>query len=104
MESSDTGEWGMNTPGYFCLDKLTVSTEPSSVEEPTVAAVKAYYNRADGAVRIESAEPVMAAVYNMNGALVLNQHVEGTAAIDMSACPSGVYVVRCGDYSVKIVK
>ena len=104
MESSDTGEWGMNTPGYFCLDKLTVSTEPSSVEEATVAAVKAYYNRADGAVRIESAEPVEAAVYNMNGALVLNQHVEGTAAIDMSACPSGVYVVRCGNYSVKIVK
>ena len=104
MKSSDTGEWGMNTPGYFCLDKLTVSTEPSSVEEATVAAVKAYYDRANSVIRVEAAEPVEAAVYNLNGALVLNQHVEGTAAIDMSACPSGVYVVRCGDYSVKIVK
>lgn len=105
LESSDSGQWGMNTPAYFCLDKLTVSDQkPSSVEEATVAAVKAYYDRANSVIRVEAAEPVEAAVYNMNGALVLNQHVEGTAAIDMSACPSGVYVVRCGDYSVKIVK
>lgn len=105
MESSDTSdENGMNTPGYFCLDKLTVSTEPSSVEEATAAAVKAYYNRAEGAVRVESAEPVMAAVYNMNGALVMQQLVEGTASLDMTACPAGVYVVRCGQQSVKIVK
>jgi len=24
MESSDNGQWGMNTPSYFCLDNLTV--------------------------------------------------------------------------------
>lgn len=24
MESSDTGEWGMNNPAYFCLDNLAV--------------------------------------------------------------------------------
>lgn len=105
MESSDTGDYGMNTPAYFCLDKYTVSDEkPSSVEEATAAAVKAYYNRAEGAVRVESAEPVMAAVYNMNGALVMQQLVEGTASLDMTACPAGVYVVRCGQQSVKIVK
>lgn len=105
FESSDIGQWGINTPTYFCLDKYTVSDEePSSVEEATAAAVKAYYNRAEGAVRVESAEPVMAAVYNMNGALVMQQLVEGTASLDMTACPAGVYVVRCGQQSVKIVK
>ncbi len=25
LSSSDNGEWGMNTPSYFCLDRLTVS-------------------------------------------------------------------------------
>ena len=25
LESSDTGEWGMNTPGYFCFDNLAIS-------------------------------------------------------------------------------
>ncbi len=24
MSSSDTGQWGMNTPGYFCLDRLKI--------------------------------------------------------------------------------
>lgn len=24
MESSDTGDWGMNNPGYFCLDRLKI--------------------------------------------------------------------------------
>ena len=24
MSSTDSGQWGMNTPGYFCLDKLIV--------------------------------------------------------------------------------
>ncbi len=27
MESSDSGQWGMNTPAYFCLDNLTMSFE-----------------------------------------------------------------------------
>ena len=26
MESSDTGDWGMNTPAYFAMDQFTVST------------------------------------------------------------------------------
>lgn len=26
MESSDTGTWGMNTPGYFCIDHLKIET------------------------------------------------------------------------------
>ena len=104
MESSDTGEWGMNTPSYFCLDKLTVSTEPASVDKTLTAAVRAYYDRANGVVRVESAGPVEAAVYSLNGTAVLKQLVDGSAALDLRACPSGVYVVRCGGYSVKVVK
>ncbi|MBN2374361.1 DUF4465 domain-containing protein [bacterium] len=26
MSSSDSGQWGMNTPAYFCMDNLTIST------------------------------------------------------------------------------
>ena len=32
MSSSDTGDWGMNTPAYFCLDNLG-GTKPE-YEEP----------------------------------------------------------------------
>lgn len=69
-----------------------------------VAQAKVYYDRSNGAVRVESAQLVEAAVYNMSGTLVMKQLVEGSGAIDMSAYPAGVYVVRCGGYSTKIVK
>ena len=84
--------------------KLTVSTEPSSVEESVAAQMKVYYDRSNGAVRVESAQLVEAAVYNMSGTLVMKQLVEGSGVIDMSAYPAGVYIVRCGGYSTKIVK
>jgi len=31
MNSSDTGDWGMNTPAYFAIDRLTVSPDQSPV-------------------------------------------------------------------------
>ena len=34
LSSSDTGQWGMNTPAYFCLDNLG-GTKPAS-EDPIV--------------------------------------------------------------------
>lgn len=27
MASSDSGQWGMNTPSYFCIDRLTILTD-----------------------------------------------------------------------------
>ena len=34
MSSSDTGDWGMNTPAYFCLDNL--GGEKPAYEEPVI--------------------------------------------------------------------
>lgn len=104
LDSSDKSEYGMKTPSYFCLDRLTVLTVPSSVENTALPTVKAYYDRAQGVVRVESVEPVEAALYNMHGMLMMKQQVDGISTFDMTACPSGIYVIRCGEYQVKIVK
>lgn len=105
MESSDNSGGYMNTPAYFCLDKLTVSTEePTSVDEIVAAPVKAYYDRSAGCVRVHTSAPAEVSVYSVNGAWVAQQTVVDSAAIDLTAVPSGVYIVRCGAYSVKIVK
>lgn len=104
MESSRPGERGPKTPTYFCLDRLTVLTTPSSVEESVAPAVKAYYDRAAGVVRVESDRRVDATLYSLSGTPVVTQPIDGTATIDMTAYPSGVYVIRCGEYRVKIVK
>lgn len=104
LESSNQGEHGPKTPTYFCLDRLTVLTAPSSVEEAVAPAVKAYYDRAAGVVRVESDRRVDATLYSLSGTPVVTQPIDGTATIDMTAYPSGVYVIRCGEYRVKIVK
>ena len=104
MESSDTGAQGMKTPAYFCLDRLMVLTAPASVDEALAATATVYFDRVASAVRVESAAPVETAVYNSRGALVMRQRVEGTASLDLSGTPSGVYIVRCGGKSLKIVK
>lgn len=104
MESSDTGAQGMKTPAYFCLDRLMVLTAPASVDEALAATATVYFDWVASAVRVESAAPVETAVYNSRGALVMRQRVEGTASLDLSGTPSGVYIVRCGGKSLKIVK
>lgn len=104
MESSRPGERGPRTPTFFCLDRLTVLTTPSSVEEVAAPAVKAYYNRAADVVHVDSAEPTDVALYHVSGALVKRQSVHGSADLDMTSCPSGIYVIYCGKYKVKIVK
>ena len=104
MESSDTGAQGMKTPAYFCFDRLMVLTAPASVDEALAATATVYFDRVASAVRVESAAPVETAVYNSRGALVMRQRVEGTASLDLSGTPSGVYIVRCGGKRLKIVK
>lgn len=94
----------MKTPAYFCLDRLMVLTAPASVDEALAATATVYFDRVASAVRVESAAPVETAVYNSRGALVMRQRVEGTASLDLSGTPSGVYIVRCGGKSLKIVK
>lgn len=104
LESSRQGERGPKTPTYFCLDRLTILTTPSSVDEVAAPAVKAYYNRAADVVHVDSAEPAEVAIYHASGALVKRQSVHGSADLDMTSCPSGIYVIYCGKYKVKIVK
>ena len=55
MNSTDKGQYGINTPTYFCLDGLTVSTEaptPSAVFTPS-AATTATKRIVDGRLVIE---------------------------------------------------
>ena len=40
MSSSDNGDWGMNTPAYFCLDNLVVTQTPP--QSPYIAEVLEY--------------------------------------------------------------
>ena len=55
LESSDNGDWGMNTPAYFCIDNFNgnapeapVPIAEAGMEDMNLPA-EGYYNGADGA-------------------------------------------------------
>ena len=99
LDSTDTGTWGMNTPGYFCLDKLTVKPASSGSIENVAAQNTISYDRASKTVTVAGSD--FAAVYNTQGNMIMS--AEGTS-FSISDLPAGVYVIRSGNSSLKIAK
>ena len=68
LDSSDKGTWGMNTPGYFCLDDFGANGKESEPEGNITTAVK-------GVVVNESVADTP--VYNLAGQRVNGRAVKG---------------------------
>ena len=47
LTSSDTGEWGMNTPAYFALDTILYQSRPGVAGPYTEAGINGYVNPLD---------------------------------------------------------
>jgi hypothetical protein len=106
MESSDTGQWGMNTPAYFCIDRIMASNPvESGIEESIVNnnTTEIYYSANNIYVTTETATLVK--VYSINGIEVLSLMVsEGTTPVSTTTLPNGIYVVKAGEKAIKISK
>lgn len=66
IESTDNGDWGMNTAAYFCMDKLTVKEYTTSI--PQLATENAAYRVNNILYNIP--ENATITVYNLQGQLV----------------------------------
>ncbi|MDE6854210.1 MAG: DUF4465 domain-containing protein [Muribaculaceae bacterium] len=100
LDSTDTGAWGMNTPGYFCLDKLMVKpAEGASVEALRTQRAALSYDRAAHTVSVAGAS--FAAVYDTAGHMVMSS-TDATFSIDRLG--AGVYVVKADDAVLKIAR
>lgn len=97
LSTTDVGDWGDNTPTYFALDKLSAKKSDSSVKR-IQSDVKISFNREDNIVSAGGADFI--AVYDLAGRLVASS--EGSLCIE--ALPAGVYMVKAGNSSLKIVK
>ena len=99
MASSDVSYGYMNTPAYFCLDKLTVREGatvalPDKVETPTLAICMQadYIEVANATAPIE--------IYTISGMRVLTTTAPTIYTTNWS---KGVYIVKCNDRIQKIV-
>lgn len=100
MDGTDSGEWGLNTPAYFALDKLSVkpAAEDSNIEL-TSAGVALSYDRNSKTLSWSGEE--FADVCDTAGRTLMS----GTdGELDLSTLPGGVYIARCGTRSLKLVR
>jgi hypothetical protein len=102
LESSDTGDWGMNTSAYFCLDRLEVRTAGTDrIITPEVTAVRVYPNPVVDRLLVSGAALEHVTVTDMGGRTVFRLRAGGESQLSIPAgsWAKGVYVVRVVDRS-----
>ena len=95
LSSSDVGAFGMNTPGYFCVDKVTTLNAVSQYEAPAASlGFDVFPNPATdwAVVRLpeENAMP-QAELFDLNGRLVRTAQQQ---QLDLQGLTPGMYWVR----------
>ena len=110
ISSSDTGSFGMNTPGYFCMDHFVIGSS-LSVPQASAPIAKVYPNPASDRIHvdIEDASIRQASVYDMAGKLIATQAVNGKELrFNIANFTAGTYLLQLegqnGRASVRFVK
>lgn len=105
LSSSDVGDWGMNTPGYFCLDDLIINdfTDITFVVNDGTAAVEGVEidfagltlsTDINGAVTFTSVSPTTVMTYtaSKDGFISIEQTLNGfyTQNVEIALLPTGI--------------
>jgi len=93
MLSTDVGEFGINTPLYFCMDNFTSQIITSTQNVPAFA-LKVYPNPTTEAVFVERQAQTEATIdlYNQQGQLLYSRITQDlTSRLPMQNLPAGQY-------------
>lgn len=106
LHSSDNGSFGMNTPGFFCIDDLTLSMTVGLASYFTEEGVNLFPNptvdEAEIMFSTKQAGYASVRITDVSGKELFAQGFNAQAGInkvrvDVSAYPAGVYFVSCMD-------
>lgn len=99
LNSTDIGVYGMNTPGFFCIDDLTINLV-SVFEQPTLTAFNVFPNPVKDVLNIDlqafDNEMVSIEIFNLNGQLmdVFAPTNEAFQTIVVGHLTAGNYVLK----------
>ncbi|HTM66831.1 MAG TPA: DUF4465 domain-containing protein [Flavipsychrobacter sp.] len=104
LSSSDTGQWGMNTPAYFCMDDFTMidANGVATIERPYV--VKVYPNPATNFIIVEGDNAKLETVMltDVTGQVLSSYKAVGEKlSIPVNQLPNGVYFLRLNNGAQK---
>ena len=98
LTSSDVGQFGVNTPGYFCVDNVSVNGMLTSTFSSVAnAAFKVYPNPTVEDIRIQHnfGDSAHCRILDMNGRLLLHRQLsDPDESINLQFLPEGSYVVQ----------
>lgn len=93
MDSSDKGEYGMNTSTIVCLDGLQVKGVTGGIGRVDNAGNHIYF--ADGNLHLALSEAQQVAIFNLSGTQVLKSDFNaGIHMLCLSHLPHGIYFVK----------
>lgn len=94
MSSSDTGDWGMNTPAYFCLDAIqSVNSASVGIDDVAVKPeVDAYYS--GGMLYLKHLSGADVRVVGMTGAVMAAFVAESDSESVPVNLNSGNYIIQ----------
>jgi hypothetical protein len=96
LQSSDVGQWGMNTPGYFAMDNLTFYQSSASLNQNGETSYVIYPNPAQNFVNItqNQGQEFSLTLIDAAGNFVLNHNESATHILDLSELPNGIYFIQ----------
>lgn len=106
LESSDNGQWGMNTPAYFSIDDVSYAM-PLSTNSIGDTAIEIFPNPVKDKLTIQGVDGT-AYILDLRGNVLVSEVVQGFAQIDFSSFATGTYLLRIestqGTFVEKIVR
>lgn len=106
LESSDMGDWGMNTPSYFAVDSLVIITS-IGITETTLTDVSVYPNPMVNELIVKG-ENGLIELYDVTGKVILSENHSSYSVFDIAHLASGSYTLKItnerGSFVQKLVK
>lgn len=98
MSSSDVGQWGMNTPAFFCMDNFTTTDGVGFEEITKPLEAKVFPNPAHDQLQVSSDESIQEInIYTLHGQWIKTIHNSSTSQniiLNISDLNAGVYMMH----------
>ena len=95
LSSSDNGDFGMNTPAYFCIDNILTMPDPIGLDEVLDISLNVYPNPVSTQLFVEVDSDVWMECFNTQGQIVYSDWLRsGQNQVDVSEWAKGMYIYR----------
>jgi len=107
LTSSDNGAYGMNTPAYFCMDDITLSSV--GIQNKMESKANIYPNPAQDFIIVEADDKSEIKIMDISGKILYRETLNNSKQrINVSHLNTGVYIVSVTNknlvYTQKLIK